>query len=88
MGRCSVFVLDWKGVHIVRYSPLHPPPLHAANAKIPCMGGHPKNIVMLCCDAFGVLPPVAKLTREQAMYYFIRCGTVGTECRLATKCSF
>ena len=36
------------------------------------MGGHPKNIIMLCCDAFGVLPPVAKLTKEQAMYYFIR----------------
>ena len=41
------------------------------NAKIPCVGGHPKNIVMLCCDAFGVLPPVSKLTKEQAMYYFI-----------------
>jgi ATP-dependent phosphoenolpyruvate carboxykinase len=36
------------------------------------VGGHPKNIVMLCCDAFGVLPPVSKLTKEQAMYYFIR----------------
>ena len=46
----------------------------AENAKIPCVGGHPKNIIMLCCDAFGVLPPVAKLTKEQAMYYFIRCG--------------
>jgi len=44
----------------------------AENAKIPCVGGHPKNIIMLCCDAFGVLPPVAKLTKEQAMYYFIR----------------
>jgi hypothetical protein len=43
------------------------PPTHlpAENAKIPCVGGHPKNIIMLCCDAFGVLPPVAKLTKEQ-----------------------
>lgn len=49
----------------------------AENAKIPCVGGHPKNIIMLCCDAFGVLPPVAKLTKEQAMYYFIRCVGLG-----------
>ena len=47
------------------------------NAKIPCVGGHPKNIIMLCCDAFGVLPPVSKLTKEQAMYYFISGGYRG-----------
>jgi len=34
-------------------------------------GGHPKNIVLLCCDAFGVLPPIAKLSAEQALYQFI-----------------
>ena len=35
------------------------------------MGSHPKNLILLCCDAFGVLPPVSKLTKEQAMYHFI-----------------
>ena len=34
-------------------------------------GGHPKNIVMLTCDAFGVLPPIAKLDPAQAMYHFL-----------------
>ena len=34
-------------------------------------GGHPKSIALLCCDAFGVIPPIAKLTPEQALYQFI-----------------
>lgn len=44
---------------------------HIDNARIPCVGPHPRNIILLCCDAFGVLPPVSKLTLEQAMYHFI-----------------
>jgi phosphoenolpyruvate carboxykinase (ATP) len=47
------------------------PVSHIANHVPEGYAGHPENILMLTCDAFGVLPPVAKLTYEQAMYHFL-----------------
>ena len=41
------------------------------NAVTERRGEHPKSIILLCCDAFGVMPPIAKLTPEQALYQFI-----------------
>ena len=58
------------------------PLTHLPNIVEEGMAGHPKNIVMLTADAFGALPPIAKLTAEQAMYHFISGYTAkvaGTE---------
>ena len=58
-------------------------PLHyISNASDTGLGGHPKNVIMLTCDSFGVLPPIARLTPAQAMYHFLSGFTAkvaGTE---------
>ena len=58
-------------------------PLDAiSNASPDSLGGHPGNVVMLTCDAFGVLPPISRLTPAQAMYLFLSGFTskvAGTE---------
>ncbi|NOQ16567.1 MAG: phosphoenolpyruvate carboxykinase (ATP) [Methyloprofundus sp.] len=55
---------------------------HIDNHRPSLQAGMPQNIIFLSCDAFGVLPPVSKLTKEQAMYYFLSGYTAkvaGTE---------
>jgi phosphoenolpyruvate carboxykinase (ATP) len=58
------------------------PVSHIPNARPDGLGGQPRHIIMLAADAFGVLPPVSKLTPEQAMYHFLSGYTAkvaGTE---------
>ena len=74
--------VDWSDGSITQNTRGSYPIEYISNAKIPCTGGHPSDIIFLTADAFGVLPPLSKLTPEQAMYHFISGYTAkvaGTE---------
>ncbi|QDS97607.1 phosphoenolpyruvate carboxykinase (ATP) [Adhaeretor mobilis] len=75
-------VVDFKNISITENTRASYPIDYISHSKIPCVGDHPRDVIFLTCDAFGVLPPVSKLTPEQAMYHFISGYTAkvaGTE---------
>ncbi|PEN14229.1 phosphoenolpyruvate carboxykinase (ATP) [Longibacter salinarum] len=74
--------VDYSDTSITQNTRASYPLNYIPNAKLPAVGDHPSNIIFLTYDAFGVMPPVAKLTPEQAMYHFISGYTAkvaGTE---------
>ncbi|GBG59163.1 hypothetical protein CBR_g32179 [Chara braunii] len=75
-------VVDFTDKSVTENTRASYPIYHIENAKIPCVGPHPNNVILLTCDAFGVLPPVSKLTLAQTMYHFMSGYTAlvaGTE---------
>jgi phosphoenolpyruvate carboxykinase (ATP) len=74
--------VDYTNVSVTENTRTAYPIDHIDNAVIPSIGGIPKNIFFLTCDAYGVLPPISKLNKGQAMYHFISGYTAkvaGTE---------
>ena len=74
--------VDYEDTSITQNTRASYPLEYIPNVKIPAVAGHPENVIFLTYDAFGVMPPVAKLTPEQAMYHFISGYTAkvaGTE---------
>ncbi len=75
-------VVDYEDTSITQNTRVSYPIHHIDNIMVPSIGGSPKNIFFLTADAFGVLPPISKLTKEQAMYHFMSGYTAkvaGTE---------
>ncbi len=73
---------DYKDIELTENTRAAYPVEFIENAVIPGVGGHPRNVMFLAADAFGVLPPIARLTPEQAMYHFLSGYTAklaGTE---------
>ena len=78
----ETLVLDFDDASLTANTRCAYPLEQIENASATGLAGHPKNIVMLTCDAFGVLPPIARLTPAQAMYHFLSGFTskvAGTE---------
>ena len=75
-------VVDFTNTKLTENTRVAYPIDYIPNAKQPSLGAIPKNIFFLTCDAFGILPPISKLTKAQAMYHFISGYTAkvaGTE---------
>ncbi len=75
-------VVDFENTSITQNTRVSYPIYHIENVKRPSIGKNPKNIFFLTADAFGVLPPISKLTPSQAAYHFISGYTAkvaGTE---------
>lgn len=75
-------IVDWEDGSKTENTRCSYPLLHLPNIVESGVAGHPENIVFLSADAFGVLPPISRLTKEQAMYYFMSGYTAklaGTE---------
>jgi phosphoenolpyruvate carboxykinase (ATP) len=73
---------DWNSSRYTENTRAAYPIEYIPNAMIPGVGGHPQVVIFLTADAFGVLPPIAKLTAEQSMYHFLSGYTsklAGTE---------
>jgi phosphoenolpyruvate carboxykinase (ATP) len=73
---------DYTNISLTENTRAAYPVSYIENAVIPGVGGHPRNVMFLTADAFGVLPPIARLTPEQAMYHFLSGYTAklaGTE---------
>jgi phosphoenolpyruvate carboxykinase (ATP) len=78
----STRVIDFESDRITENTRATYPLEYIENAKIPGVGDHPQTIMFLTADAFGVLPPISKLTPEMAMYHFLTGYTsklAGTE---------
>ncbi|WP_284283288.1 phosphoenolpyruvate carboxykinase (ATP) [Portibacter lacus] len=74
--------VDYEDVSLTQNTRVSYPIYHIDNIMYNSRGDLPENIFFLTCDAFGVLPPISKLTKEQAMYHFISGYTAkiaGTE---------
>jgi phosphoenolpyruvate carboxykinase (ATP) len=74
--------IDFKCKAITENTRVSYPLSYIPNSKIPSVSGNPNNLFFLTCDAYGVFPPISRLTNEQAMYYFISGYTAkiaGTE---------